>query len=286
MSIAQERSKLIFQKLERDLLKLSSSAEADSVHRFRTTTRRLQTLVEQLVHDDGRHYRKLLKMLNRIRRRAGKIRDIDVQLAALRSLKVAQEPRRKTQLVQSLLEIRAQHEEKLAKLLRKSDIQELRKRLRRTAKAINLESLREPLTVAKQILRTAIPGDGRVSEEVLHQCRLAVKRARYAAEFSANTAQTRRFISELQGLQDVLGNWHDWMTLTDTAVQHFGEVNQSSLVAALHSVTRGKFRSAVEAISHLQTEKAAAVSEARGVAAPRKTRASSATAVGRAASAA
>jgi CHAD domain-containing protein len=245
----------------------------------------VQTLFEQLVPDNGRHQKKLLKMLNRIRRRAGRIRDIDVQLAALRSLKVAQEPRRKTQLVQSLLGVRAQHEEKLAKLLRKGDIQELQKKLRRAAKAIDLNSLRDPLTVAKQILNAAIPADGPVSEETLHQCRLAIKRARYAAEFSTNTAQTRRFISELQRLQDVLGNWHDWMTLTDTAVQHFGEVNQSSLVAALHSVTRGKFRNAVEAISHLHPKKAPAVSEA-GVDASRKTRTRGTPVAGRAASAA
>ena len=271
MSTAQERGKLIFQKMERDLLKLSSALEADNVHRFRTTTRRLQTLLEQLVPNDGRHQKKLLKMLNRIRRRAGKIRDIDVQLGALRSLKVAQEPRRKTQLVQSLLEVRAQHEEKLAKLLKKSDIHEMQKKLRRAAKATDLESLRDPLMVAKDILRSATPADGPVSEEMLHQCRLAVKQARYAAEFSTNTAQTRKFISELQGLQDVLGNWHDWMTLTDTAVQHFGEVNQSSLVAALHNVTRGKFRNAVAAVSHLHSDKVSPVSQA-GVDATRKSR--------------
>src|SRR5579859_1293992 len=267
MAIAHERSKLIFRKMERDLLKLSSAAEAENVHRFRTTTRRLQTLFQQLVPEDGRHQKKLLKMLNRIRRRAGKIRDIDVQLAALRSLKVAQEPRRKTQLVQSLLETRAEHEGKLAKLLKKSDIHELRKKINRAAKAVDLKSLRDPIAVAKEILKSAAPADGPVTEEMLHQCRLAVKRARYAAEFSASHPETRRFIGDLQGLQDVLGNWHDWMTLTDTAVHHFGEVNQSSLVAVLHNVTRGKFRNAVSAVARWNTQIASPVA---GVETPRK----------------
>jgi hypothetical protein len=46
-----------------------------------------------------------------------------------------------------------------------------------------------------------------------------------------------------------LGNWHDWLTLTQTASARLGEVNQSSLVAALHNVTGGKFRQAVAALS-------------------------------------
>ena len=107
MSIALDRSQLVFQKTERALLRLSSGQNAESVHAFRTATRRLQTLLEQLLPERDRKQKKLLKMLNRIRRRAGKVRDLDVQLAALRSLKVPQEPRRKTQLMHRLIELRA-----------------------------------------------------------------------------------------------------------------------------------------------------------------------------------
>ncbi len=130
MAISAERGKSIFRKTEKELLQLSSGHRADAVHGFRTTTRRLQTLLEQLVTDSDRKQKKLLKMLNRIRKSAGKVRDIDVQLEALRSLKVPQEPRRKTQLMQSLIELRSQYERKLRKLLKKQDIKEIRRRLR------------------------------------------------------------------------------------------------------------------------------------------------------------
>ena len=103
MSITSDRSKLAFQKTERALLKLSSGQGAESVHGFRTSSRRLQMLLEQLLPERERNHKKLLKMLNRIRRRAGKVRDLDVQLAALRSLKVPQEPRRKTRLMRGLI---------------------------------------------------------------------------------------------------------------------------------------------------------------------------------------
>jgi CHAD domain-containing protein len=84
---------------------------------------------------------------------------------------------------------------------------------------------------------------------VLHQYRIAVKRARYAAEFARKSVEAAQFIAQLKRLQDAVGNWHDWLTLTQTAAKRLGDVNQSSLVAALHNVTGGKFRQAVAALS-------------------------------------
>src|ERR1051326_5260833 len=248
MAIAREHGKLLFRKLERDLVRLSSGQEAENVHSFRTTTRRLQTLLE-LIPADGRNQKKLLKMLERIRRRAGRVRDLDVQLGALRSLKVPLEPRRKTQLMQRLLELRARHEKKLRKLLKERDLRDLRRRLRRTGEEVDFKMLPEPLVLAQKMLISAAPPNGPVNEESLHRWRLAVKRARYAAEFAPKSAEKTQLITQLKRLQDTLGHWHDWLTLTDTAVEQFGEINHSSLVAALHNVTRGKFRQAVDAVS-------------------------------------
>jgi CHAD domain-containing protein len=80
-----------------------------------------------------------------------------------------------------------------------------------------------------------------------------VKRARYAAEFAPKSAASAPFIAQLKRLQDAVGNWHDWLTLTQTAAKRLGDVNQSSLVAALHNVTGGKFRHAVAAVSSSPT---------------------------------
>src|SRR5580692_5893388 len=129
MPIAPKRSRVVFQKLEEDLVKLSSKPRAENVHRFRTGTRRLQILLGELSPEMEQNQKKLLKLLGRIRKRAGKVRDLDVQLAALRSLKVPQEPRRKTQLVNHLIELRAQQEKKLRKAVDKDTVREIRKRL-------------------------------------------------------------------------------------------------------------------------------------------------------------
>ncbi len=256
MSIASERSQLVFRKTERALLKLSDAQNVESVHGFRTTSRRLQTLLEQVLPDCDRNQKKLLKMLNRIRRRAGKVRDLDVQLSALRSLKVPQEPRRKTQLMQGLIELRVKHEKKLRKMLTKDMIREIRKRLKRGAKEVQSETSLDPLMVARSMLNEVVHPAGPVSEELLHQYRTVVKRARYAAEFAPKSAEATQFIGQVKRLQDAVGNWHDWLTLTQSASKRLGDVNQSSLVAALHNMTGSKFRHAVAALSASLTQTA------------------------------
>src|SRR3974390_81856 len=249
MSIAFDRGKLVFQKTERALLKLTADQEPESVHNFRTSTRRLQTLLEQLLPETDRNQKKLLKTLDRIRKRAGKLRDLDVQLSALRSLKVPLEPRRKTQLAHSLIEARVKHEKRLRKLLIKQDVKDIKKRIKRGIKEIKFERTADPLTVAKQILFSVEHRPGALPEDVLHKYRIAVKRARYAAEFAPKSAESEQFIADLKHCQDAIGNWHDWLSLTHTAADRLGDINRSSLVAALRNVTRGQFRPAVSARS-------------------------------------
>lgn len=249
MAISSERGKLIFRKTERDLFRLATEHSPDVVHSFRTTARRLQVLLEQLIPCDNRNHKKLRKALARIRRKAGRVRDIDAQLVALRGLKVSLEPRRKTELTQYLLELREKHEAKLGKLLKKREIHEIAKRLRRTLRDSDFDAQTDPLAVARQMLQSVpLPGS-RSDEAYLQKYRLAVKRSRYAAEFAPKSAEVTQFVAQLRRLQDALGHWHDWSILTQTATQHLGEINQSPLVAAINNVTRGKFRLAVSEVA-------------------------------------
>jgi CHAD domain-containing protein len=266
MSIAPKRSRAVFQKLEQDLVKLSSKPRAENVHRFRTGTRRLQILLGELSPRLDRSQKKLLKMLGKIRKRAGKVRDLDVQLAALRSLRVPREPRRKTQLIHRLIELRRDQEKKLRKAVDDDAVCEIRKRLKRANKNFNPETSRDPVTVAKAMLEKIGRGDAPVTEALLHQYRILSKRARYAAEFAGESTEAERFIAELKRLQGVLGDWHDWLILTQTAGEHLGEVRESPLVAELHNVTGAKFRHAVAVLSNLRGARRAAKPIASGAA--------------------
>jgi len=249
MSTAPDRCRIVFQKLERDLDRLSAQPEAKRVHRFRTGVRRQQTLLEDLSPARDHNQKRLLKVLTRVRKKAGKVRDLDVQLAALRSLKFPQEPRRKTQLMHLLIALRGQREKKLSKALAREAVREIHKRLKRARKDFNSDANRDPLSVARQILEPLAKADGFPTEELLHQYRLLVKSARYAAEFASKSPESARFIADIERVQDALGDWHDWLTLTQSAAKRLGDVRQSSLVAALHNVTGAKFRNAVTSLS-------------------------------------
>lgn len=285
MAISRERVQFVFKKVELDLSKLASKPQPENVHSFRTNTRRLQTLLEELVPGRDHNRKKLLKLLDGIRKRAGKVRNYDVQIGALRSLKVVQEPRRKTQLMHELLELRAKHERKLRKALTKQTIREIEKRLKRT-RDTKFKDECDPLAIAQKMLMEAVGSAGAMngvlpkkskgspsrslSAEKLHECRIAIKRARYVAEFAAKTEEARQFILLLKHIQDAIGNWHDWQTLTNSAQGRLGDVSQSSLVAALHNVTGGKLRGAIAAVSNsaaMHAPKTTTLSPSR----PRKT---------------
>jgi CHAD domain-containing protein len=273
MSIAPKRSRVVFQKLDQDLVKLSSKPRAEHVHRFRTGTRRLQILLGKLSPELDRSQKKLLKLLGRIRKRAGKVRDLDVQLAALRSLKIPQEPRRKTQLVNRLIELRAQQEKKLKKAVDQNRIREIRRRLKRAGKNLDPQVCRDPLAVAKGMLGGISRGEAPITEALLHQYRILSKRARYAAEFAEPTHEAEQFIAALKRIQDALGDWHDWLTLTQTATEHLGEVRESSLVSELHNVTGAKFRHAVSLLSPMRANLVTAPSLGQSPHAPARAKA-------------
>lgn len=252
MPIDTQRCRAVLSKLDRDLVKLGSKPSAKSVHGFRTDTRRVQILLAELSPKLDRSGRKLLKLLNGIRKRAGKLRDLDVQLTALRNLKVPREPRRKTQLVNHLIELRARQEKKLSKSTEDCTIREIRKRLKRAAKRFKPESAHDPLSAAKSMIEHFHGSSAPLNEELLHEYRILSKRARYAAEFSAPAESAAAFIEEIKRVQDALGDWHDWLTLTQSAREYLGELHESPLVAELHNVTGAKYRHAVAMLSQLR----------------------------------
>jgi CHAD domain-containing protein len=239
----------MFRKLARQILKLRGKLTPENVHKFRTSSRRVEVLVSDLAAKRSGNDKKLLKLLSRLRQKAGKIRDLDVQSAALRSLKIPQEPGRKSQLMSSLGEERAQREKKLEKSLDKQTVAEVRKRLKRTAASLEIANNADPLILARQKLSAVEVDQGAVTEKTLHKFRIAGKQARYVAELARKDAEATRLVAQLKHMQDVIGDWHDWVQLADKAEKLFGEVQDSALVSALRNITRAKFRQAVNTLN-------------------------------------
>jgi CHAD domain-containing protein len=248
-----EQTRATFRKLARQMSKLAGKLAPESVHKFRTSSRRVEVLVSELAENRSGNDKKLLKLLCRLRKKAGRVRDLDVQSAALRSLKIPQEPGRKSQLMRTLAEERAKREKKLAKSLDKQTVADVRRRLKRTAASLEIPKNTDPLNLARRKLNDLEIDQGAVTEKTLHQFRIAGKRARYVAELAGKDAEAIRLIAMLNHMQDVIGDWHDWVQLADKAEKLFGGVQDSALVSALRNITRAKFRQAVNTLTETRT---------------------------------
>jgi len=248
MPVDSEKSRLAFQTLNRHLSKLQTKTAPKSVHKFRTYSRRVETMVGDLASEQSRNDKKMLKLLERLRKKAGRVRDLDVQIASLRGLKISHEPRRKSQLLRHLREDRAKKEKKLAANVDKKTVRELRKRLKRAASELQIPAGTEPLSVALRQVDQLGKDDAPLNEKVLHQYRIAGKRARYIAELAGDNPQAQNVVEQLKHMQDVIGDWHDSLKLTERAEELFGGVLDSGLVAALRNVPRAKFHNAFEVL--------------------------------------
>jgi CHAD domain-containing protein len=251
MSVDQKLSRLVFQKLDRQVSKLSAKPEPQNVHKFRTYGRRLEALLDALVAHPNRNDKKLLKMLARLRKKAGRVRDLDVQISALRHLKIPQDAAQKSELIQALAEERRDGEKKLARSLDAEILHDLRRRIRRAA-ADKIPPTAEPLAIALRQLALLARDRAPLNEKTLHRYRVAGKRARYLAEL-AGTPEAIETVEVLKRLQNVLGDWHDWLKLTEKAEELFGVASDSPLVTTLRNVTRTKFRSAIDALAETRT---------------------------------
>lgn len=248
MPVDQRHCRAVFQKLESELEKITKHSNPESVHKLRTGTRRVETVLEELVPQPDKSTRKLLKSLTRLRKKAGKVRDLDVQSALLRNLKIARGAREKSRLLRTLATERAKREKKLTEALDEDAVHELRKRLSRVRKEMEIPEGVEPLRVAMDEFSTLGRDHSPITQKLLHQYRITGKRARYVIEIAQESPESAEAIRQLEKMQDVVGDWHDWLTLTERAENLFGGVKDSSLVAAMRNLTRAKFREGVDAV--------------------------------------
>jgi CHAD domain-containing protein len=253
MSLNRQSARGTCTRFERQLLKLEAKPASENVHHFRTCGRRVEALFSTGSVQPKRNEKKLLKLLAQLRKKAGKVRDLDVQIAALRNLKIPDDRERKFQLMQALSDERTKRQSRLLKAFDEETIRELRKRLKR-AKAVISDEL-DPLKEAKRHLSALKVDVGPVTEEMLHQYRIAGKRARYLAELSKDP-EAVHMVEILKRMQDVIGDWHDWMKLSERAEERFGR-QSSALLSALRNVTQAKFHQAVRALEEARAALAA-----------------------------
>jgi CHAD domain-containing protein len=250
MALAADLQKTVF-KLERDV-------SSKDVHRLRTTIRRLESLIRYADPEVTRKQQKAIEELASLRKRAGRVRDLDIQIGLLGAIAngSAGKDRR---LISDHLKIKRQRQAiRLTSDVRDLEYKKLFLRLEKiseksiiaapdTHENAAMDRARSELIqlAAKTALHPTLKG-GR-----LHGLRISLKRIRYTAELAEESEAKREMIEELKPVQDALGEWHDWETLVLTAEKLFkGRIN-CPLLVEMRSLRSARFSSATSAVDRL-----------------------------------
>jgi CHAD domain-containing protein len=217
-----------------------------AVHELRSSTRRVQAQIDLLGMVRGlpswkAPAGKVLRRLTSLRRKAGRVRDCDVQDKLLNdeelALTTAPEASSDTgkardKLRKRVAKSRQRYERKLLAEIKR----QLPKLTRDTEKL--LAALKEAkdrefsaATLLAEIERRLDPVtvSSQRGEEHLHDLRKAAKRARYQCE-SIPGPQAAAMARRFESLQDAGGSWHDLLDLATTCHRRFGPEHPLSRV--------------------------------------------------------
>lgn len=254
--IDQERTQGLFRRLDVLLSRTGAAPTPERVHQVRTTARRLEAVLEIVYNEPTSRVEKTLRGLKRLRRRAGAIRDLDVQAMALRSLKIGREAERKARLLSELADRRAECEKKFQKIIEAAKTAKLRKRLQQIAIEMAQASVPpeqnghnwppvwidfDPVAASLRMFARLTRQTKALTSDNLHDYRTRCKRIRYVAEMAGNSPEAKRVVGALKRVQDSIGDWHDWLTLTATAEEVFAQSHDSALVSALRNMANARF---------------------------------------------
>ena len=246
-------------KLRKSLKGFPKDPTADEVHDLRTRTRRVESILQSLEMDSYGNARKLLQGLQAVRKRAGKVRDLDVFTSYIVGLGVKEETPCVVRLLHHLGAKRQRQANKLHSVVQ-NEASDLRQRLKRSRRRLHstvdrfsrtkfeLDSKRNgqgeeaPLHAMSVALRLSkeLAAAQRLGVNNLHPYRLEVKRLRYVLEMAdGDGGREKAFIQQLKQVQDVIGEWHDWVELSAIAHKVLGPHPGCKLVGKIEE-TRNK----------------------------------------------
>jgi len=228
-----------------------------SVHLVRTSTRRIEALLELLgaiepkvpsLAGFGKSALKVRKLLAAVRKAAGKVRDFDVQRSMIKdAVSEGAKGRARGEAKHLRAHLKSLRSEEAAAL-----IEELEGHARKLGP--KLEKLLGRLEPAKDLAITRVRVTGLIrawyaeqtaaegsetSDESLHEVRKAAKLARYMAE----SAGVVGLAAEFEETQQLGGRWHDNLILSQLASDHLGKKSRIyRLVKTQETGALGEYR--------------------------------------------
>lgn len=224
--------------LEAAITQTLANPKKEPVHHLRTSTRRIEAQLELLsliprLPDHAKPARTIRKLLKRLRRAAGAVRDLDVQSHLVLHHRDVHEQQNQSsasnemrnqagKLQRKLKRRRCKAALNLLKVL-KTEQQNLDRALNRLLEALSsAEDLRVPSIQLAQLTRDWYQRNthfarSATDSDTLHNLRESAKLARYIAENGAG-----KLAHTFESLQQTGGAWHDLLTLAHTAKKHLG----------------------------------------------------------------
>jgi CHAD domain-containing protein len=254
MAIDAESIHKSLRKLRKTAAKLSKNAFPREIHKLRTNARKLEAMFGALSLDSQKNERQLIRQLRRIRKRAGKVRDLDVLTGDLATVRVDDENDCQVSLLEHLGGKRRKQASKLQNLIAGRRT-ELRARLQKASATLD-EALQttEPhpasLAAADALrLSSELEIPRRLNKGNLHAYRLKVKQLRYVLELAPDRP---KFVEALGETKDAIGEWHDWEELMTIANKVLDHGTNCKLMRRLKEIADSKFMHALRVAEDLR----------------------------------
>jgi CHAD domain-containing protein len=242
----RERLDLLLDDFAKLLKKQKTSSKA--VHHLRTTARRIESVVNFSAADHGSRAHKTMQHLASLRKAAGKVRDLDVITKLLATVTITGLAGERRRLSQAL----ATRRDKAAGKLRTKlghEGSSLEKRLRKLDVPHGKQQVITGYFVQGALNRFSndMAKFDEITEANLHDFRKVCKRTRYIAEIAEGDETADGLIAELKTMQDVIGDWHDWLQLNELARDILAEPD-APLIVAIRANRRAKYDEALVAV--------------------------------------
>ena len=253
MPLAFKKLHMPLRKLRKSLKHVSKAPSADEIHDLRTRARRMEAVFRSLSLDEDSDGQRLLQTIEPIRKKAGRVRDMDVLIGSALTLTKQHHDEAATRLLEQL---GARREKSAAKL--KAEIRENQRQARRLLQKSSSLIAKTFKTPSEEPQRQEWQAGARA--EAIH---LATELAEWPALSAQNLHSYRKKIKELQNIldfaeapdqeiieafgqaKDAIGEWHDWSELTGIASKVLAEQSRCRLVHEIRSVERIKLEAAL-----------------------------------------
>ena len=244
MSLDINRIQKSIRRVGKFLAKAPKNPTPEKVHDLRTSARRLEAAVEAFGVGSKRREKRLLCDLGEVRKRAGKVRDMDVFTGHLLDLQqVENEKECVIELAEHLGVQRAKAAKKLRRTAKELDprldaeltkgskyFEKLLGRKQKQNDGPAAEASAEAMSRALE-LASELRSPANLDKRNLHPYRLKVKELRYVLQLS-DDAKKQQFVNKLGEVKDAIGEWHDWEELIAIATDVLSHGSQCNLLGS------------------------------------------------------